>query len=316
MDLRNCLFKSKYSILHLEFHPTFSSLFFEAAKIILNSSPHPDALQFSQLCVSYRSTRGCLCPPLTLLLKTLSCSRVRAASAVPHSGRPSSLAMSCRWLSHWTVPLKPHLPRWKSTIWGGTRNSVNHRQPWRRIPAVGAGRTLQSTSVGTYWAPFPVLEQPNGVGRGMDGTCTSSSVSTLCWTQLCSLGSTQKTENHSSFHRDRRINSFSKASNQLWLFYLYRRKKAVFCAWAGCVTPGRPRQAAHIVRLPAFLSFQGDRAHRHVGLSPRQPGHGCLQTWEVPAEHAGAGFWFCRRFLWDEEANCSACLHLGSLFVK
>lgn len=57
-----------------------------------------------------------------------------------------------------------------------------------------------------------------------------SSVSTLCWTQPCSLRSPQKTENHSSCHRDRHINSFSKASNQLWLFYLYRRMKAVFCA--------------------------------------------------------------------------------------
>lgn len=151
MDLRNCLFKSKYSILHLESHPTFSSLFFEAAKIILNSSPHPDALQFSQLCVSYRSTKCCLCPPLTLLLKTLSCSRVRAASAVPCSGWPSSLAMSCRWLSHWTVPLKPHLPRWKSTIWGGTRNSATLKEDpscgcWKDLAEHLSGHLLGSIS--------------------------------------------------------------------------------------------------------------------------------------------------------------------------
>lgn len=166
-------------------------------------------------------------------------------------------------------------------VWGGTRNGADPQQPWRRVPAMGVGWTLESILVGTCWAHLGLW---NSAGQRNGQHCTSDSNSALCWAQLCSPGSPKKVKRPILLPMGTgTVNSFSKDNNQLRLFYLSRRMKAVFLytSW------GRHARQAQASRLHCMLTclFGPSTGGAHAHWLPVTASAGP----QLPPDSGGAG---------------------------
>jgi len=108
---------------------------------------------------------------------------------------------------------------------------------------MGVGWTLETISVGACRAH---LGLQNSTGQKDGQQCASDSNSTLCWAHLCSLGSPKNVERPALLPMGTgTVNSFSKDNNQLQLFYLSRRMKAVFL-YTSWVRNARQAQASEL----------------------------------------------------------------------
>lgn len=116
-------------------------------------------------------------------------------------------------------------------MWGGTRKDADSCQPWRRVPAMQVGWTLEGILVGTFQA---YLHLWNSAGQKGGQHCTSDGNSILCWAHLSSLGNPKKVKTRILLAVGTgTANSFSKDNNQLRLFYLSGRMTAVllYTSW-------------------------------------------------------------------------------------
>lgn len=106
---------------------------------------------------------------------------------------------------------------------------------------MAVGWTSANVSVGTCWAHFSLQ---NSAGQKDGQHCTSDSNSTLCWAHLCSLGRPKNVKRLPLLPMGTgTVNSTSKENNQLRLFFLSRRTKAVFL-YTSWVCNARQAQAS------------------------------------------------------------------------